>query len=57
MIIDTHVHIGPWKYAPFYGITNSLEGTIRLYKKLGIGGAVITRSDILSNKKLLRKIK
>ena len=57
MIIDTHVHIGPWEYPPFYKIASSLEETIKLYKKWGISGAVITRSDSLSNEKLLKTIK
>ena len=57
MIIDAHVHIGLWKHPPFYKISNSLKETIRLYKKWGIGGAVITRSDALHNEKLLKIIK
>ncbi len=40
-ILDAHVHVGRWKRAPYQGISTSLDDTIDVLGRCGIGGAVL----------------
>lgn len=57
MLIDSHVHIGPWK--GILGIEDldlSLDETIKIEQKAEVSGALVFPSDRLSNFELIEEI-
>lgn len=58
MLIDSHVHVGEWKYFDSLGRTYaSFREILRILKEKGFGGAVLMPSELKRNSELLEEIR
>jgi predicted TIM-barrel fold metal-dependent hydrolase len=53
VIIDAHIHVGPWSHADFLGRTSDLTQTLAVMRDAGVDGAVVMPSDQRDNEALL----
>lgn len=57
VLIDSHVHVGDWKYFDAFGKTYSgFQDILQLLKAKGFSGAVFMPSELKSNRDLLEEI-
>ncbi len=56
MIIDSHVHIGKWKYPYYYKLNPAIADFRRVMRESGVSKAVVMPSDEAKNEALLRSL-
>lgn len=57
MILDGHVHVGPWKEPSFSGRATDLAHCVEVLRESGIGGALVMPTDRAENEGLLAALR
>lgn len=57
MIIDAHIHVGPWDYEYYFSLGNTVQKLSRILDDCGIEAAVVMPSDKKDNYTLLNELK